>query len=239
MISSLYRLSLFFLLCISIISCTKENLVVKKPESINIFDEKDINEIVFSILNNEKSFGSDNFKHIEATKYISKNFVINSLILYTKTLGASFNELNSYLKADDWTFIAEQLNDKKQYLISSQYFRQKPLDLDSLKTENIRFSVQMHKENDSLRKIIAENENVLRKKKDVKLKAYERLKTSNPILIIDKPIFSKSKKLLIFSFSTSVGLMGTYKEKSIFEYKNGHWEKIKILSSAQESKFPY
>jgi hypothetical protein len=59
------------------------------------------------------------------------------------------------------------------------------------------------------------------------------------MLIIYKPIFSKSKGKLVLSYAINVGLMATYYETSLYEYNLGQWKKVKLLTTAQESNFAY
>lgn len=223
----------FAIILFILISCgkstEKQTLENFDLEKLDVFNNEDINIFIQSFLLNQEPNQREQLpSDINLTKYIGNNLTKDSFILNGKNLRmVSQKELDSLISKEDWKFIRKQINDNRDYLIDKKFFKQKVLDSDSLKIENEKYTKNTVKITDSLKKI-----NMAAAKEYVKQSDLEYLKFTKkftPILHIDKPLFTKDKKLVIFSYSTYSGPLSAFSETAIYEFRDKKWRKIKSV----------
>jgi len=221
----------FILFLIITISCKKEqNQIFEKniiPSELNVFNNRDINDVIRNILEQNNDIENP-ISSINNAKFMGNELRKDSLILKKEYLIIKKEELDSLITNEDWKFIEKQLLDKRKYVINEKYYKQKILDSDSLKSENRKFLNKQNSIIDSLKKVDFENAKKYMAEKS-QSEYYEYIKKSTPIVYIDKPLFTKNKKRVIFSFSTYSGPLSAYSEISIYEYQKNKWVKIKTL----------
>lgn len=223
----------FVIILFILISCgkntEKQTLENFDLEKLDVFNNEEINIFIQSFLLNQEPNQKEHLpSDINFTKYIGNNFTKDSLILNEKNLRmVSQKELDSLISKEDWKFIRQQINDKKDYFVDEKYFKQKVLDTDSLKIENEKFTNNAVEITDSLKKINMDAAKEYIKQSDLEYNKFVRKYT--PILHVDKPLFIKNKKRVIFSYSTYSGPLSAFSETAIYEFKNKKWRKIKSI----------
>ena len=198
----------------------------QKRKEIDVFNNDEINNVISELLQNTDSESSLIF--IKNTKYIGNELSKDSLILKNKNFMISKVKLDSLISPEDWKFIKDQIEDKRKYFINESNFSQKVLNSDSLKNENLKFSKQQMDKIDSLREIDLEKARIYISQTS-QSEYYKYLENSTPISYIDKPLFTKNKKRMIFSFYTYSGPLSALSEIAIYELRNNKWIKIETL----------
>ena len=211
-----------------LISCNK-NVEKQKVENfdlekLDVFNNEDINIFIQSFLLNQEPNQKDELKDlIGFTKFIGNELEKDSLILDGNNLRmVSQKELDSLISKEDWKFIVEQIKDKKDYYVDGKYFNQKIFNSDSLRKENLKFYERESKVMDSLVKISTD----LARQYDAKssLEHSRQIRKLSPYVYIEKPLFTKDKKRVIFSYTLSY-----LDVVAIYEYKNKKWRRIKSV----------
>jgi len=212
---------LIFVLFI-LISCNKnvEKQTVENfdLEKLDVFNNEDINIFIQSFLSNQEVGQEENIsKLLFRYKSIGNKLRKDSLILNNI-------QSDSLISKEDFNFITKQINDKKEYYVNEKYFKQKIFNSDSFKNENLKFYEKKSKVIDSLLKINTD----LARQYDAKsnLERSKQLGMMSPYIYIEKPLFTKDKKRVIFSYTNRC-----CNETSLYEYKDKKWRRIKILSS--------
>ncbi len=204
-----------------LISCNKnvEKQTVEDfdLERLDVFNNEDINIFIQSFLSNQEANQENDISEI--IKF--HKFIGNKLRKDSLTLNRAKSD--SLISEEDLKFITKQINDKKEYYVDGKYFKQKIFSSDSLKNENLKFYERESKVLDSLLKISTD----LARQYDAKssLEHSKQIRKLSPYIYIEKPLFSKDKKRVIFSYTLSYA-----GETAIYEYINKKWRKIKVLS---------
>lgn len=212
------------------LSCNKSDYRVNKFADIDVYNEEEINNFIqFFIKNlNDKN---DFLSTAVNMKFYGSKLEKAPLILHPERWMTTKAQRDSLINNDDRIFIQQQVNDTREYSIHQKNFKQKILNSDSLKKENLKFNHWQNKKADSLK---LRNIQKLKRyiSQEMPTEYYNYIKKSTPILHIDKPIFLKNKNRVIFSYYSYTGPLSTYSEIAVYEFKNGKWFKIKTISTS-------
>lgn len=220
----------FFIIILLLFSCNKIDYKHNEFTDINVYNEDQIdNFIQFFIknLNDKNDFSST----VMNVKFYGNKLKKETILLKPEKWIITKAQHNSLFTDDDWIFIKQQIDDKKEYSLHQKISDKKILNSDSLKKENLKFIDWQNKKADSLRlKNIEKFKEYISKEMYTEYGSY--IKKSTPILYINKPIFLKNRNRVIFSYYTYTSPLSAYSETAIYEFKNGKWFKIKIIHSS-------
>ncbi|WP_374444171.1 hypothetical protein [Epilithonimonas sp.] len=210
------------IILVFLISCgkkaEKQTLENFDLEKLDVYNNDQINTFINSFLSNYQPDKEGNLSDV----LVRSKFIGNKLRKDSLTLNRIKSD--SLISEEDLKFIAKQINDKKEYYVDGKYFKQKIFSSDSLKNENLKFYERESKIIDSLFKINAD----LAREYDTKsrFEYSKKMRKISPYFYIDKPIFFKDKKRVIFSYSNEC-----CSETSLYEFKNKKWRRKTVLSS--------
>ena len=217
---------IILIMVISLISCNKkENKRIEIEPSlakIDIYNNDDINMFVVDFLKNQ---GRDFNSRINETRFVCNKYDKDSLSELKLARMTSKKKLDSLISEDDWQYIEKQINDKKEFFVEQKYFKQKILNNDSIIQLEKDFRSSQEKLSDSFKLThnIKFGERIYQNEIDFE---QNMLKTRTPILYIKKPLFTLSRKRVIFSHGTYFGMKNSQFIISIFELKKRKWKKI-------------
>lgn len=217
-----------FTLLFLLFSCKNDEGKLMK---IDIFNENDLNNFIHVFLENQNQKDKKNaFFATERTQFLGNKLSINLILSDRKNWHITKKEFDSLVSEEDWNYIKLQIEDKKDYFLKQKNFKQKLINSDSLRNENIKFSDNQGRIIDSLRKSNLEKAKTYLSKTSFK-DHQDFIKKYTPLLHFDKPIFFKDNKKVIFTYHTYSGLLNAYSETALYEFKDNKWNKVKILTS--------
>lgn len=209
-------------------SCKDEKGKLIKTD---IFNENEVNNFIHAFLENQNQQDKENvFFATERTKFLGNKLSKSTILLDRKNWHITKKEFDSLISKEDWDYINLQIQDKKDYFLQQKDFKQKLINSDSLKKENIKFSDNQGRIIDSLRKSNLEKAKTYISKTSFK-EHHDFIKKCTPLLHFDKPIFFKDSRRVIFTHHTYSGMLSAYSETAIYEFKDNKWYKVKILTS--------
>lgn len=224
------KAALFTILLLLFFSCNKKTSAENNFENIDVYNEQQINYFLQSFFNNLNA-KEDILSEINRAQFCGNILSKSSELSSSEKWLISKKQVDSLFTKEDLAFIREQVSDKKKYVIYQKNLKQKILNSDSLREENLRFNDWQNKKSDSL------------KLKDMqKFKEYIshemftenhiNSKTYTPIIYFNKPVFLKNKNKVIFSHYLYSGFLSARQETALYEFKNGKWHKISILTTS-------
>ncbi|MCU7617892.1 hypothetical protein NZ698_11850 [Chryseobacterium sp. PBS4-4] len=217
----------FVIIIFLLFSCTKRDYDHNEFENINVSDEEQVNNFIQFFIENLDD-KNDILSLMKNIKYYGSKLEKDSILLKPERWLITKTQRDSLFTDEDLVFVRQQIIDEKDYSFQRKNFRQKIVNSDSLKNENIKFSNWQSEKTDSLRKI-----SISKAKEYIADGAFREyhsyIKKNTPILYINKPIFLKDKNKVIFSYYTYSGYLNARSETAIFEFKNGKWYKLKII----------
>lgn len=132
---------LLFTIIVSLLSCTSKEEELKK---IDVFNEVEINNFMKSFLENNKVEENQSSINLKSTpKFIGNRLDIDPNVLKYNGYIISRKEFDALFSEGDRHFIQKQADDRKNYVAIQKYFDQKILNADSLKDENLSFTLNI------------------------------------------------------------------------------------------------